>query len=111
MVAVAQLVTDRADLINILDNVCHLTPSQRTTLIDDGYDTARSIVHWNFKSIRNWCEAKSKMPAARCGCTYGDRKIKCIQAFAYWCTNAHLQGNPLDIANEFDNDTLDKAII
>ena len=74
----AQLASNRADFILVLDDVCHLTPCQMTTLVEDGYDTARSIVHWNFKSIRSWCEAKSKMPVNRCGCTYGDRKIKCI---------------------------------
>jgi len=92
MAAAAQLAIDRADLLNVLDNVCHLTLSQRETLVNDGYDTARSLVHWNFNSIRNWCEAKSKMPVTRGGCTYGDRKIKCIQGIAYWCTNASLTG-------------------
>ena len=107
----AQLVTDRADLVDVLDNVCHLTLVQRNTLVNDGYDTARSLVHWNYKSIRSWCEGKSKLALNRGGCTYGDRKIKCVQALAYWCTNAHLQGKPLDIANDFDDDALDEAII
>ena len=106
-----QLVIDRADLVNVLDNVCRLTANQRITLINDGYDTARSLVHWNYKSIRSWCEGKSKLAVNRGGCTYGDRKIKCIQALAYWCTNAHLRGEPLDIANVFDDDALDEAII
>ena len=88
----AQLVINRADLILVLDDVCHLPSGQTTTLVEDGYDTARSLVHWDFKSIRSWCEAKSKMPVNRGGCTYGDRKIKCIHALAYWCTIAHLQG-------------------
>ena len=48
----AQLVINKADLILVLDNVCHLTSSQMTALVEDGYDTARSIVHWDFKSIR-----------------------------------------------------------
>ena len=107
----AQLVVDRADILNVLENVCHLTRSQRETLVNDGYDTARSLVHWNFKSIRAWCEAKSKMPVNRGGCTYGDRKIKCIQGIAYWCTNASLTGDQLDIVNKFDDDALDESII
>ena len=79
----AQLVINRADFILVLDDLCHLTSSQMTTLVEDGYDTARNIVHCDFKSIRSWCEAKSKMPVNRGGCTYGDRKIKYIQALAY----------------------------
>ena len=83
----AQLVTDKTDLVNVLDNVCHLTQVQRNTLVDDGYDTARSLVHWNYKSIRSWCEAKSKL-ILNCGrCAYGDCKIKCVQALAYWSSN------------------------
>ena len=107
----AQLVINRAAFILVSDDVCHLTLSQTTTLVEDGYDTARSIVHWDFKSIRSWCKTKSKIPVNRGGCTYGDRKIKCIQTLAYWCTNAHLQGDSLDIINQFDDDVLDKAII
>ena len=72
---------------------------------------SRSLVHWNFKSIRAWCEAKSKMPVNRGGCTYGDRKIKCIQGIAYWCTNASLTGDQLDIVNKFDDNALDESII
>ena len=79
--------------------------------MDNGYDTARSLVHWNFKSIRDWCEAKFKMPVYRGGCTYGYRKIKYIQAISYWCTNASLKGEPLDIAGEFEDDVLDELII
>ena len=41
------LAIDRSDLINVLDNVCPLTANQRDTLINDGYNTARSLVHWN----------------------------------------------------------------
>ena len=106
-----QLVIDRADLVNVLDNVCRLNVNQRMTLINDGYDTARSLVHWNYKSIRSWCEGKSKLAVNRGGCTFGDRKIKCIQALAYWCTNAYLQGDTLDIVNLFDDDALNEAII
>lgn len=36
------------------------------------------------------------------GCTYGDCKIKCIQVLPFWCNNANLCENSLDIVNEFD---------
>ena len=109
--AAAQLITDRADFVGVLDNICRFTVLQRDTIIADGYDTARSIVHWNYKSIRNWCEGKAKLPINRGGCTYGDRKIKCIQALAYWCTEAHLKGETLDIGAGYDDDAQDEAII
>jgi hypothetical protein len=108
---IPQIDIDRALLIDVLDDVCRLTETQRDVLVNDGYDTARSLVHWNYKSIRNWCESKCKLALNRGGCTYGDRKIKCIQALAYWCTNAYLQGKPLDIEGEYDDDAQDEAII
>ena len=36
--------------------------------------------------------------------------MKCIQGLAFWCTEAHICGNPLDVVTAFDADALDKAI-
>jgi len=106
----AQLILDQHDLNDILNNVCFLTQPQMDTLIGDGYDTARSLVHWDHKAIRTWCEGKAKLAINRGGCTWGDRKIKCLQALAYWCTEQHLKGEPLD-AILYDDYMQDESIV
>ena len=43
------------------------------------------------------------------GVSYGDRKIKCLQALAWWVTDLTLQGKIIDL-NKFKTDILADAI-
>ena len=110
--AAAILAQARIDMENVLDNVCLLTLTQRQTLVDDGYDTAKAMCHWKHNQIRKWAEKKSSLSVDAGSCAYGDRRIKAIQGLAHWCTYTALRGEDLyDIATSFDTDALDESIL
>ena len=94
---IPQLLQDQQDFIVLLTGVMGFTDRQRTALISEGYDTARSLIHWKYNEIRDWCETKSKLSTQRGGENYGDRRIRNLQALAWWCTDCSLRGLPLDI--------------
>ena len=91
-------------------DVLGFTDLQRDTLINDGYSTARTLVHWPYDDIKSWCNNKGKLALNRGGATYGDRKMKNLQALAWWCTDCHLRGLDLDIADGFDIDVMHDAV-
>ena len=96
----------------VLDNVCMLTLAQRETLVNEGYDTAKSMCHWKHNHIRKWAEKKITLSVAAGRCAYGDRMIKAIQGLAHWCTFTVLRGEDLnDIATSFDTDALEESIL
>ena len=76
--AAAILTQARNDMENVLDDVYLLTLAQRETLVDDGYDTAKSMCHWKHNHIRKWAEKKITLSVAAGRCAYGDRMIKAI---------------------------------
>ena len=78
-------------------------------LVDDGYYSQESVLYWEFSDIKEWCQLKSKIPASRGGVYYGDRKIKYLQALAWWMTDLTLRGKIIDL-NNFKTDIIDDAI-
>lgn len=103
---------DQADITALKDalvNVLRLSNNQADILQEDGYDTIDCLIHWKFSDIRDWCELKTKLPATRGGVTYGDRKIKVLQALAWWATDRHLRGKPINL-NELDRNQLEICI-
>ena len=112
MMAAALEAQAKADFALVLETVCNFTQLQRDTLINDGYDTPDSIKHWKYNRIRDWAEKKATLAVAAGRCTYGDCKIKCIQALSYWCTRKALMGDELSsIVDDFDIATLNESII
>lgn len=89
----------------VLTTVLRLTENQANALIEEGYDSARELCFWNSGDITTWCANKTKLPATRGGCTYGNPRVKAIQAFAFWATDMHQRGLPLALA-QFDDDML-----
>ena len=98
------------DFNDVLVNVCAFTPRQVNVLTQDGYDTADAVYNWKYKDIRVWCEHKSKLTQQQGGSSYGDRKIKCLQALAWWVTDKELRGIDYNILREFTNAELQDAI-
>ena len=82
----------QSDLINTTTNVLGLSIDQRGLLYDDVYDTIFAIIHWKYEKIREWCTTKSKLTTTRGGSSYGDQKIKFLQALAWWATDLTLRG-------------------
>ena len=79
---------------SVLTNVLRLTQNQSNTLIDEGYDTAQELCFWDMKDISEWCTNKTKLPAARGGCSFGNPRMLAIQALAFWATDMHQRGLP-----------------
>ena len=77
----------QANVFNTITNVLVLSVMLREVLSDDRYDTIFTIIHWKYDKICEWCTTKSKLITAKGGDSYGDQKIKCLQALAHWATN------------------------
>lgn len=74
-------------LINVL---LRFSQDQADTLIAEGYDTPNELRFWELDEIQQWCSNKTKLPATRGGCAYGNpRKVSYLQAYAFWCTDMH----------------------
>ncbi len=108
--AVAAAVQDAQDFANVLSNVCAFTARQIDVLVNDGYNTADALYNWKYKDIREWCEHKTKLSQQRGGTPYGDRKIKCLQALAWWITDRELRGVGFNIVADFNIVELQDAI-
>jgi hypothetical protein len=87
--------------VNTLTNILRFTDNQATTLMNEGYDSADELRFWSADDVKAWAVNKTKLPATRGGCPYGDPRVKSLQAFAFWATDMHRRGLPLDL-NTFD---------
>ena len=77
----------QADLLDTVINILGISVNQREVLSGDVYYTMSTIINWMYEDIRDWCTAKSKLTTTRGGASYGDQKIKFLQALAHWATN------------------------
>ena len=62
-----------------------------------------------FTDIKEWRQLKAKISARRGGLSYGDRKIRFLQALAWWVTYLTLRGKSIDI-NNFKTDIISDDI-
>ena len=92
---------DETVLYELMVNFLNFTEGQYTSLREHGgYGTLRDLNQWRYKDIKDWCVAMSNRPNVRGGRTYGDLKIRQLQAIAWWVTDCTLRNVPLDV-NEF----------
>ena len=73
-----------SDLIHCLDNVLNLTSHQRDVFIANGYEQAMDFIGWKYDAIQKWTTSMTSLAINCAGATYGDQKVKCIQALAHW---------------------------
>ena len=92
-----------------LQDILGFTSTQVRVLVDDGYDSQDSVINWKFTDIKEWCQIKANIPAIRGGVSHRHRKIKCLQALAWWVTDLTLRGKIIDL-NKFNTDILAYAI-
>ena len=92
---------EQAYLLNTTTNVLGLSVKQREVLSNNRYDMIYTIIHWKYDNIREWCTTKSKLKTTRGGYSYGDLKIKCLQALVRWANNLTLRGKQIVLA-DFD---------
>ena len=83
------------DFLNTITNVLGLSVKKREVLNDDRYKT---IFTWKYSWV---ITTKSTLTTNRGGASYGDRKIKCLQALAWWDTNLTLRSKQIVLA-DFD---------
>ena len=92
-----------------LPGILGFTSTQAWVLVDNGYDSQEYFLYWKFTDIKECFPLKANIPASRGGVSYGDRKIKCLQALDWWVTYLTMRGKIIDI-NNFENDILAGAI-
>ena len=92
----------QADFLNTITNVLVLSLNQRGVLSDDAYDMISTIINFDYENIREWCTTKSKLKTTRGRYYYGDLKINCLQALAWWAIYLTLRGKHIFLA-EFDS--------
>ena len=78
-------------------------------MVDDGYYSQESVLHWKFTDIKEWCQLKTKIPVSHGVIYYGDGKINFLQELAWWLTDLMLRGKIIDL-NNLKNDILADAI-
>ena len=64
-------------------NILRFTANQATTLMEEGYNTANELRFWSADDVKTWAANKTKLPVTRGGCTYGNPRVKSLQAFAF----------------------------
>ena len=89
----------QADLLNTITNVLALSLNQRKVLSDGRYDTISTIIHWKYDNIHEWFTTKSKLATNRGGSSYGDQKIKCLQALEWWAADLTLRVKHIVLAD------------
>ena len=103
------LAIEQENLVNCLSGTIRLTERQIEVLVENGFDTARTFVHWKYKAVSKFCSERASANINRGGVTYGARKVKCLQGFAWWCTDRRLRGKDLNL-NLFDENTLEDSL-
>ena len=88
-----------------LQGILGVTTSHIQVLVEDGYDTQESVLYWKFIDINEWWHLRYKIHVIYGGISFRDRKIKCLQALAWWLMNLTLLGKNNDL-NRFKSDVL-----
>ena len=94
---VINLQGDQRVLFSILRGFHEFSLAQCETLREEGYSTLSHLYNWRHDSIRKLLETVSNRPVTRGGRHFGDRKIKELQAFAWFLTDRRRRGLSQDL--------------
>ena len=64
---------------------------------NEGYSSLSDLVNWEYKDIRSLLENLSNCPSTRGGQQFGDRRIKELQALAWFLTDRSRRALPFDL--------------
>jgi hypothetical protein len=84
---------------DVLTTVLRFGDNQADTLITEGYDSLHELRFWGYEDIATWAANKGKITLLRGGCSYGDPRVKGLQALAFYATDMHRRGLPLSLIN------------
>ena len=88
---------DHRLLFSVLRGFHEFSLDQCQTLRNEGYSSLAHLYNWRHDSIRKLLEAISNRPVTRGGRHFGDRKIKELQALAWYLTDRSRRGLPPDL--------------
>ena len=88
---------DRRLLFRLLRGFHEFSLEQCETLREEGYSSLSHLYNWKYDGIRSLLENLSNRPVTRGGRRYGDRKIKELQALAWYLTDRRRRGLPRDL--------------
>ena len=92
-----------------LQDILGFANTQVWILADNGYGSQELVLYWIFTNIKEWRQLKYKTPESHSGVSYVDRKIKWLQALAWWVTDLTVQDKIIDL-NNFKTDIFAYAI-
>jgi len=84
-------------LYKLLRDFHGFTREQCVTLRNQGYMTLPDLVDWEYKDVRSLLENLSNRPTSRGGREFGDRRIKQLQALAWFVTDRDRRGLTYDM--------------
>jgi len=88
---------ERRTLFRLLRDFHEFSAAQCKTLREEGYSSLSHLINWKHKDIRSLLENLSNRPSTRGGQRFGDRKIKELQALAWFLTDRQRRGLELDL--------------
>ena len=88
---------EERELHRVLCNVHSFTIGQYVTLREEGYGTLNDLRNWKHKEIHTLLTSLSGRPQTRGGMRYGDKRIRQVQALAWFVNDHFSRGVPLDI--------------
>jgi len=88
---------ERRTLFRLLRDFHEFSAAQCKTLREEGYSSLSHLLNWKHKDIRSLLENLSNRPNTRGGQRFGDRKIKELQALAWFLTDRYRRGLSLDL--------------
>ena len=88
---------ERRTLFRLLRSFHDFSAEQCKTLREEGYSSLSHLYNWKHKDIRSLLENLSNRPANRGGRRFGDRKIKELQALAWFLTDRQSRGLAVDL--------------
>ena len=88
---------ERRTLFQLLRGFHEFSAEQCETLREEGYSQLSHLYSWKHKDIRSLLENLSTRPATRGGRRFGDRKVKELQALAWFLTDRRSRGLDVDL--------------
>ena len=89
---------DEIELYELMVNHLRFTHDQYVCLRNQGgYSTLRDLDQWGHQAITTWCSNMSRLALNRGGRTFGDLKVKQLQAMSWYVTDTLLRGQVIDV--------------
>ncbi|GFH56845.1 hypothetical protein CTEN210_13321 [Chaetoceros tenuissimus] len=89
---------EERELHRLLCDFHNFTRAQYVALREEGYGTLHELRNWKHKDIRSLLKDLSNRPNTRGGQRFGDKRIREVQAIAWFVNDATSRGVPINLA-------------